>query len=130
MTVDLSRLLEKAFFEEKAVHNASECVARALEKFEAQRQAGARVFEVVAPREEPNEQWLRERLVHPLIYYCESEGLSVPRCAGVIVALYVGTGMHAIAAEDVLGWASEILAETAEELRDEYGTHEGESALR
>ena len=128
MSIDLSRLLEKAFFKEE-LQNASEAIERALEKFEQTAHVGARPFEVVAPTD-PDEDWVRERMTRPLIYFCESEGTPVPRCGGVIVALFVGRQLYGIAAEHVIRWASEVLHAPIEQLRDQYGTHEVETALR
>jgi hypothetical protein len=111
MSIDLSPVLEKAFFVEE-VENASEALARAEQQFEQVTRIGARGFEVVAPGE-PDEEWLREQLIHRLVYVCESEG--VP---------------YAIPAEDVVRWASRLLHTPIEELRAQYGTHEIDRALR
>ena len=128
MSIDLSPLLEQAFFVEE-VQNASEAIERALETYEQMTRAGARTFEVVAP-EEPNQSWLVEELVRPLVYFCESEGSPVPRCGGVIVAMFVDRRLYAIAAEQTLLWCSDLLQASAEQLREEYGTHETETVLR
>jgi hypothetical protein len=128
MAIDLSPVLEKAFFMEE-VENASEAVARAEQKFEQVRHIGARSFEVVAPGE-PDEHWLREQLIHRLVYVCESEGVPVPECAGTIVELFVGRRLYAVPAEDVVRWASQVLNTSVEQLRTQYGTHEIETALR
>ncbi|HEX8110410.1 MAG TPA: STAUR_1299 family protein [Kofleriaceae bacterium] len=128
MSIDLRPVLEKAFLVEE-VENASEVVARAEQRFEEVTRAGARVFEIVAPGD-PDEEWLREQLVHRLVYVCESEGVPVPECSGTIVALFIGPRLYAIPAEDVIRWASRILNTSVEQLRMQYGTHEVETALR
>ncbi len=128
MSIDLRPVLEKAFFVEE-VQNASETVARAEQKFEQATHTGARVFEIVAPGD-PDEEWLREQLVHRLVYVCESEGVPVPQCSGTIVALFVGPRLYAIPAEDVIRWAGGVLNTSVEQLRTQYGTHEVETALR
>ena len=128
MSIDLSPVLEKAFFVED-VENASEAVARAEQKFEQVTRIGARGFEIVAPVD-PDEQWLREQLVHRLVYVCESEGVPVPECSGTIVELFIGGRLYAIPAEDVVRLASRVLHIPVEQLRMEYGTHELETALR
>lgn len=128
MSIDLSPVLEKAFFVED-VENASEAVARAEQKFEQVTRIGARGFEIVAPVE-PDEQWLREQLVHRLVYVCESEGVPAPECSGTIVELFIGGRLYAIPAEDVVRWASQVLHTPVEQLRMEYGTHEVETARR
>lgn len=128
MSIELSRLLECALFEEE-VENASVSIERMLETFEHRTHAGARLFEVVAPSE-LDLDWVRERLAHPLIYFCESEGTPVPECGAVVVALFVGRKLYGIPAADAIRWAAEVLAEPVEQLREEYGTHEIETALR
>jgi hypothetical protein len=128
MSIDLSPVLEKAFFVED-VENASEAIARAEQKFEQVTHIGARGFEIVAPGE-PDEQWLREQLIHRLVYVCESEGVPVPECSGAIVELFVGRRLYAVPAQDVVHWASRVLNTSVEQLRREYGTHEVETALR
>ena len=128
MSIDLSPVLEKAFFVEE-VENASEAVARAEQKFEQVTRIGARGFEIVAPGE-PDEQWLREQLVHRLVYVCESEGVPAPECSGTIVELFVGRRLYAIPAQDVVRWASQVLNTPVEQFRAQYGTHEAETAQR
>lgn len=128
MSIELNRLTEKAFFAEE-VANASEALARAMQKFEQVTHLGARAFEIVAPAD-PDEGWLREQLVHRLIYFCESEGMPVPDCGGMVVALYVGPWLYGIPGADVLRWASGVLSASIDQLRDEYGTHEVGTALR
>lgn len=128
MPIDLSPVLEKAFFVEE-VENASETVARAEQKFEQATHVGARAFEIVAPAD-PDEPWLREQLIHRLVYVCESEGVPVPECSGTIVALFIGRTLYGIPAGDVVRWASGVLNTPVEQLRTQYGTHEIETALR
>ena len=99
-----------------------------MKQFERDRFA-ARGFEIVAP-DEPDELWLREQLIHRLVYVCESEGVPVPECGGTIVELFIGCRLYAIPAEDVVRWASRLLHTPIEELRAQYGTHEVERALR
>jgi hypothetical protein len=129
MSIDLSPVLEKAFFVEEVVENASEALARAEQKFEQVTHIGARGFEVVAPGE-PDEAWLREQLIHRLVYVCESEGVPAPECSGTIVELFVGRRLYAVPAADVVRWASGVLNTSVEQLRAQYGTHEAGTALR
>jgi hypothetical protein len=111
------------------VENASISIERALESYEQKIHGGARPFEVVIPSD-ADEQWVAEELVHPLLYFCESEGFLVPKCLGVVVATFVGRHLYAINAEDVITWGSELLGRTMEQLREQYGTHEIDTALR
>jgi hypothetical protein len=128
MSIDLNPLLEKAFYVEE-MQNESEALERVLETYEDMTHVGGRLFEVVAPAE-PDEEWLRAKLVAPLVYFCESEGMPVPRCGPTIVALSIGARLYAIPAGDVIPWASALLHTSTDQLRDTYGTHESETALR
>ena len=128
MSIDLAPLLDQAFFSEE-LRNASESITRALETYEERTHGGARPFEVCAPAS-LDEDWVRDRLVHPLIYFCESEGTPLPRCSGVVIMLFVETRLYAISSADVIRWASTILRASVEELQDTYGTHESQTALR
>lgn len=128
MSIDLTPVLEKAFFVEE-VENASEALARAEQSYEQATRIGARGFEIVAPAE-LDEQWLREQLVHRLVYVCESEGVPLPECSGTIVELFIGRRLYAIPAGDVVRWASQVLHTPIEQLRMEYGTHEVERPPR
>ena len=128
MSIDLTALLDQAFFAED-VQNASLSVDRALTEYEQQTHVGGRPFEVVAPAE-PDERWLRDRLVRGLVYYCESEGAPPPKCSGTVVALFVGKRLYGIAAQNVITWATGVLGASIEQLRAEYGTHEQDAAPR
>lgn len=128
MAIDLQPLLEEVFYKEDEIQNASEAIERLLEAYERHKHAGARAFEIVVPPE-PDEQWVREGLLHRLIYYCDSHGEELPECAGVIVAMYVGSSLYGIPVGRVIEWASGLLSMPPEGLRDLYGTHEVESAL-
>lgn len=128
MAIDLKGLLRKAFFIEE-VHNATEALERARDQFSEATKTAGQSFEVVAPPIS-DENWVREGLLQPLVYYCESEGMPIPRCAGVFVSLFVGDQLYCIGAAAVLKWAEQQLGTSAEELRSLYGTHEQETVLR
>ena len=128
MALDLIGLLRKSFFIEE-VHNATEALERARDRFGELTQTPGLSFEVVAPPN-PDEDWTRERLLQPLVYYCESEGMPMPRCAGVFVSLFVGDRLYCIAAAHVVQWAEKQLGTTSDELSALYGTHEMETISR
>ena len=128
MAIDLQPLFDDAFYAEE-VQNASESFARALEKYEATQHVGARPFEVVVP-DEPDEQWVREGLLQPLIYFCDSEGAVMPNCGGVVVLMFVGSQLYGIVADRVVRWASELLHVPPEQLTAQYGTHEVDTGVR
>src|SRR3954465_4526858 len=95
MTIDLSPLLEQSFFVEEGMNNASESIERALQTYEQKFEGGARAFEL-GIIDNPDEDWVRERLVHELTYFCESEGMALPKCAGVVVTAFVGNKLYAV----------------------------------
>ena len=128
MAIDLSPLLDKAFFVEE-VQNASESIQRALVTFEQKYNQGARPFEVVGV-DDPDNPWISEKLLHPLVYFCESEGATLPRCGGVIVTLFLGDQLYGITAADVLQWGSDVLGASIEQLDAQFGTHERDTGMR
>jgi hypothetical protein len=129
MAIELSKLLDKAFFSAKPLRNATESIERARDRYLELKRTGATSFELVAPST-LDEAWVRERLLRPLVYYCESEGRPIPDCAGVFVSLFVGEALYCITVADVIAWARGQLGVTVDELRAQYGTHELETAQR
>jgi hypothetical protein len=128
MAIDLNGLLQKAFFVEQ-VQNATEAIERARARFAAATKTAGLDFEAVVPPY-PDELWVKERLLRPIIYYCDSEGLPLPACPGVFASLFLGDRLYCVAVADVLGWGCEQLGLGVEELHDRYGTHEIETVLR
>ena len=125
--MSIETLLETAFFAED-IENASQAIERAQEAYEADTHAGARVFEAVAP-DEPDLAWLDD-FMRRLVYFCESAGSPVPRCGAIIVAVFHLGRLYAVTAEHAVGWGSEALGVTLDELRQRYGLAEVETALR
>jgi len=128
MAFDLNRLLAKAFHVTE-VTNATEALQQASEKYIDLFKVDGMSFEV-APPASPDENWAKERLLHALIYYCESSGRTFPDCRGTYVAVFVGNKLYAIAVDKVVAWAGEEFGLGAEQLHEMYGTHEAETALR
>lgn len=128
MAFDLNRLLEKAFFVTE-VTNANQVLEQASRKYLDLHKAAGMSFEVAPPRA-PDESWAKERLLRPLVYYCESSGRTLPECRGTYLAMFIGNRFHAVAVDQVIAWAREELGLGAEELHEMYGTHEAETALR
>jgi len=128
MALDLNRLLAKAFHAAE-VTNATESLQQASRKYLELFKADGMGFEA-APPAAPDEEWARERLLRPLVYYFESSGRTFPDCRGAYVALFVGSTLHAIAVDQVIAWAGTDLGISAEQLHELYGTHEAETALR
>src|SRR5436190_21312282 len=101
--IDLSRLLDKAFFTEEHVVNATEAITRANDRYLELANGGGASFDIVAPLE-PDENWARERVLHPLVYYCESKGATLPRRAGLFVSLFAGDKLYCLVPQDVIAW--------------------------
>jgi len=129
MAISLDHLTNYAFYAEENVRNATEALRRAAEKYTSIWNSGSMSFDLVAPPD-PDESWAHERLLRPLVRYCESGGEPIPRCTGVFVSLFIDANLYCIAVPDVLDWAQGELDVTVGELRDLYGTHEAETALR
>jgi hypothetical protein len=122
MAIELSGLLRRAFYSER-VENATESIARASARFIELRRAGGDSLEYVVPPA-PDEEWVRERLLHSIVYYCESEGRPVPNCPGVFASLFVEDWLYCIAIPDIITWAGKEIGITVEDLRRLYGTEE------
>lgn len=128
MVVDIQRLLREAFFATE-VTDASEALAKAAARYAELYHRPGFSFEIVAPPT-PDREWAREHVVGALLYHCQSTGVPVPTCPGVFVALFVGMGLHCIAAYDVLTWAARELRETPDDWLRRYGTHERDTTMR
>jgi hypothetical protein len=129
MAIDLRPLLDKAFYKEQPVKNATLSIEKAADDFARRTNTDGVSFEVVAPTD-ADEAWVHRMLLRPLVYFCESEGRPIPRCAGVFLSLFVGDALYCISGADVIGWVNEQLGLSADELRSRYGTHELETAQR
>jgi hypothetical protein len=129
MAIDVNQLASKAFYVEENVRNATEALQRAVEKYISIYKTSAVSVDLVVPPD-ADESWARERLLRPLVYYCESEGAPIPKCPGVFVSLFRDANLCCIAVADVIEWAGAQLGLTVEQLREMYGTHELETALR
>jgi hypothetical protein len=126
--IDLNSLLKKAFFVDK-VHVATESIEKAREKFIAETKTDGLSLEYVVPSN-VDAAWIRDRVAHSVVYFCESTGRPLPKCAGTFISLFVGDQLHAIKVPDFIEWVSEQLGVNVDQLRDQYGTHEGETVQR
>ncbi len=126
--MNIEKLLGQAFFEAEA-ESATPAIESARERFSQLSRTDGFSFEVVAPQQ-IDEQWLRESLLQPLVYFCESVGSPLPACPGVFVSLFYDSRVHFIVAAEVIAWAEKELQLTTQELGRLYGTHEADTALR
>jgi len=121
MLLDLTPLLARAFFTAEAAR-ANEALA------EAREQADGRSWEIVIPPE-PDLAWLEGTLVSKLVYFCEATRAPLPACAGVFVSFFAGDRLCCLEAAEVIAFACEALAVTADELVRRHGTGEVRHAL-
>jgi hypothetical protein len=128
MVVELDRLLGEAFFATELA-DASEALDRARTRYAETYHHPGSSFEVVAPPE-PDSTWVRDRMVGPLLYFCQSTGIPVPDCPGIFVSLFIDRRLHCIAAYEVMSWAAQELHETPDDWLAKFGTHERETVIR
>jgi hypothetical protein len=129
MSIDLQPLMSRAFYDEKVGRTATESLERVGNEFARRTNQEGFHYEVVVPQV-PDEEWVRERLLHPLVYFCDSRGSPIPQCPGVYLAMFVGDRLYGISAADMLVWASETFNLSPDELERQYGTHEVGIGLR
>jgi hypothetical protein len=102
--MDIKSLLRKAFFSDDAKRATS-----AIEQARAQVRESAPVdafcLEVVVPRR-PDEMWLRERALRPLVHLCTLIGSPPPDCAGAFIAFFHHDRVYCVLGAEVLAWAS------------------------
>jgi hypothetical protein len=120
--MNIDPLLEEAFFDDEAVR-ATQSIELARDHVSKLAQLDAFSLEVVAP-EFPDEAWLRERVLRPLIYFCQSTGAAPPACAGVFVTFFHRGRIKCVLGAEVLAWGAKQLGVDAQSLIDRYGTGE------
>jgi hypothetical protein len=104
--VDIKSLLREAFVNDRA-ENATSAIDRARARVAEVGGIAGRSLEVVVP-ERPDEGWLRERVLGPLVYFCESTGAAPPSCAGVFMSFFYGGRLYCVLGAEILAWASEL----------------------
>lgn len=128
MPVDIERLLREAFFATNVGIGVDALAAAETRFAEIFCRPGAS-FEILVPIA-PDAEWVREQVVRPLVYFCQSTGVPVPACPNIFVALFVGARLYCVTAYDVLTWASRQLRQTPDDWLAEFGTHERETTSR
>jgi hypothetical protein len=128
MTIDIQALTRHAFICAPA-EGATPALAQARERFSTESGLAGFSFEVVAP-DQPDERWVKEELVRPLVYYCESVGAPLPNCSGVFLSLFYGKHLYCIVAAEAIAWAATTLRTDAGTFARNYGTREQDTALR
>jgi hypothetical protein len=123
--MNIRSLLEEAFYSAEA-SRATAAIAEARDAVSAAGRVDGYSIEVVVP-DEVDEQWLRERVLHPLIYFCQSTGVPAPACPGVFLTFFHGDRLSCVLGAEVIAWAARELGEGEQALIDEYGTGEREA---
>lgn len=124
--MNIDSLLQQAFFVDDAMR-ATAAIEDAREQIMATDRVGAFSLEVVVPPQ-PDETWLREHVVRPIIYYCSSSGMAIPGCSGMFVTFFRDNKVYCVRAAQVVAWASKELGTDVDLLIEEYGTGETEHA--
>jgi Ala-tRNA(Pro) deacylase len=126
--IDLGPLLGLAFHSSDVL-DATQGIEEARARFAAESKMDGFSYEVMVPTV-PDADWVRDRLVRPLIYFCESRGAATPACPGVFVSLFTGRKLHCVLGSQVLAWASSELGVPTADLQTRYGLKEQDTALR
>ncbi len=126
MAIDMQPLLGQAFFH-VPLTNATQAIAEARDRYAAETQTAGFSFELVVP-DDPDQPWLADKLIRPLVYFCQSYGV-LPSCAGVFVSLFVRSELYCVAASKVIHWASVLTGMSTDDLVAAYGTRESETTL-
>jgi hypothetical protein len=124
--MDIKSLLKESFHSDDA-KLATLAIESARERIETVARTGAFSLEVVAPRV-PDERWLRDRVLRPLIYFAQSAGLSPPSCTGVFVSFFHRSRVYCVLGAEVIAWAAIELGVSEIALIAQYGTGESEQA--
>jgi hypothetical protein len=126
--IDLGPLLRLAFHTSD-VTDATRAIEEARARFSEVAKLDGFSFEVVVPSAVDGD-WVLDRVIRPLVYFCESRGAPPPACPGVFVSLFVGSRVHCVVGAEVLAWASRELGVSIPELHARYGLEERDTALR
>ncbi len=124
--MEIESLLEEAFYSDDE-KSATSAIEQARTRASEQGKVDAFSLEIVVP-ESPDELWLGERILRPLIYFCESTGVPPPSCTGVFFSFFHGGRVRCVLAAEVVAWAARQLELDVETLADRYGTGEHEHA--
>ncbi len=124
--MNIDSLLKEAFFEGDAF-SATPIIETARARVSAEANVDGFSFEVVVP-DEADADWLRERVLRPLIYFGESAGMPPPACPGVFVTFFRGDRVYCVLGAEVIAWAAQQLGADEQALIREYGPGEREGA--
>ncbi|HSN33723.1 MAG TPA: STAUR_1299 family protein [Ideonella sp.] len=126
--MNIDPLLDEAFLSDEAGH-ATPAIDAARARVSNIANVGAFSLEVVVP-DAPDEDWLRERVLRPLVYFCESTGVPAPACTGVFVTFFRGGRIHCVLGGEVIAWSARELGLDVQAIVDRSGTGEREHAAR
>lgn len=124
--MEIQSLLQEAFFDADAAQ-ATRAIAEARERVSREAKVDAFSLEVVVP-EQPDDAWLRDRVLRPLVYFCQSTGVPPPACAGVFLSFFHDARLSCVLGAEVIAWAAQALGLDTGALLDRFGTGESEHA--
>jgi hypothetical protein len=126
--MNIDSLLQEAFFHDDALR-ATQLIDTARAQVAAAAHVDAFSMEVVVP-DQPDETWLAEHVLRPLVYFCQSTGVPPPACAGVFVTFFRGEQLYCVLAAEVIAWSARQLGVDDKAILERYGTHEDEHSPR
>jgi hypothetical protein len=121
-TIPIDELLQDAFLSAKQ-ERATAAIAEARAEITREGKLGASNIEVIVPSQ-PDEAWLQNELLRPLVTFCQSTGAALPDCAGVFVTLYAQGHIHFVLGAEVVAWACPLLGVHWRDLVERYGVDE------
>jgi hypothetical protein len=118
----LQALLDRAFARVKAADANPAIADMRLEEGSDDRPALS--YEAVLPASKPME-YLTDSLMPRLIYFLDSSGCKLPRCAGVFISLFHGDDLFFIRAADAVAELSRITGISPTQMVQRFGSQSG-----
>src|SRR5262249_50971871 len=100
LDMNIEELLREAFLIDEP-QRATTAIDEARRRIATEGKTGGFSLEVVVP-DDPDEQWLHDHVLRPLVYFCESTGLSAPNCAGVFLSFFTRNRLYCVLGAEVL----------------------------
>jgi len=116
--MEIKSLLRAAFFTDDA-KRATSAIEQARARVTDHAKVEAFGLEVTVPKR-PDEVWLRERVLRPLLQFCKATGALPPSCTGAFVTFFHHDRVYCVLGAEVLAWASAELQMEPEALTERY----------
>jgi hypothetical protein len=118
----IESLLDRAFARVKAA-DANRAIAD-MRLQEASGDRPALSYEAVLPASDPTE-YLTGSLMPRLVYFLDSSGFKLPRCAGAFISLFHGDDLFFIRAADAVDELSRITGLSPAQMVQRFGAQSG-----